>query len=137
MKRKIKQPEVKCPYCGRMAVLRDASYVYKENALDKYLYICSGYPECDAYVGVHAGSLRPKGSLANGDLRHKRIETHRLFDAIWKNGIFSRKEAYRWIQDTFSLNSSQAHIGQFSDYRCDCLMNECRKVLQNNHVRTA
>ncbi len=84
MKRKIKQPEVKCPYCGRMAVLRDASYVYKENALDKYLYICSGYPECDAYVGVHAGSLRPKGSLANGDLRHKRIETHRLFDAIWK-----------------------------------------------------
>ena len=137
MKRKIKQPEVKCPYCGRMAVLRDASYVYKDNALDKYLYICSGYPECDAYVGVHAGSLRPKGSLANGDLRHKRIETHRLFDAIWKNGIFSRKEAYRWMQDTFSLNSSQAHIGQFSDYRCDCLMNECRKVLQNNHVRTA
>lgn len=101
---------------------RNASYVYKENALDKYLYVCSGYPECDAYVGVHAKSLRPKGSLANGDLRHKRIETHRLFDAIWKNGIFSRKEAYRWMQDTFSLNSSQAHIGQFSDYRCDCLM---------------
>lgn len=120
-----------------MAILHDASYVYKENAFDKYLYVCSGYPECDAYVGVHAGSLRPKGSLANGDLRHKRIETHRLFDAIWKNGIFSRKEAYRWMQDTFSLNSSQAHIGQFSDYRCDCLMNECRKVLQNNHVRTA
>ena len=120
-----------------MAILHDASYVYKDNALDKYLYVCSGYPECDAYVGVHAGSLRPKGSLANGDLRHKRIETHRLFDAIWKNGIFSRKEAYRWMQDTFSLNSSQAHIGQFSDYRCDCLMNECRKVLQNNHVRTA
>lgn len=137
MKRKMKQPEVKCPYCGRMAILHDASYVYKENALDKYLYVCSGYPECDAYVGVHAGSLRPKGSLANGDIRHKRIETHRLFDAIWKNGIFSRKEAYRWMQDTFSLNSSQAHIGQFSDYRCDCLMNECRKVLQNNHVRTA
>lgn len=133
----MKQPEVKCPYCGRMAILHDASYVYKENALDEYLYVCSGYPECDAYVGVHAGSLRPKGSLANGDLRHKRIETHRLFDAIWKNGIFSRKEAYRWMQDTFSLNSSQAHIGQFSDYRCDCLMNECRKVLQNNHVRTA
>ena len=133
----MKQPEVKCPYCGRMAILHDASYVYKENALDKYLYVCSGYPECDAYVGVHAGSLRPKGSLANGDLRHKRIETHRLFDAIWKNGIFSRKVAYRWMQDTFSLNSSQAHIGQFSDYRCDCLMNECRKVLQNNHVRTA
>ena len=41
-------------------------------------------------------------TLANGDLRHKRIETHRMFDAIWKNGILSRKEAYRWMQDIFA-----------------------------------
>jgi ssDNA-binding Zn-finger/Zn-ribbon topoisomerase 1 len=137
MKRKTKQQNVKCPYCGRPAILRDAAYVYKENALDKHLYVCSGYPECDSYVGVHAGTMKPKGTLANGDLRHKRIETHRLFDAIWKNGILSRKDAYRWIQDTFCLSSNQAHIGEFSDYRCDCLMDECRKVLQNNHVKIA
>ena len=93
MKRKTKQQNVKCPYCGRPAILRDAAYVYKENALDKHLYVCSGYPECDSYVGVHAGTMKPKGTLANGDLRHKRIETHRLFDAIWKNGILSRKTA--------------------------------------------
>ena len=49
----------------------------------------------------------------------------------------SRKDAYRWIQDIFSLSNSQAHIGQFSDYRCDCLMTETRKVLENNHVRLA
>ena len=113
MKRKKKQPVIRCPYCGRTAVLQKASYVYREKALDEYLYVCSGYPACDAYVGVHAGTLRPKGSLANGDLRHKRIEAHRLFDAIWKNGIMSRKDAYRWIQDTFSLSDSQAHIGQY------------------------
>lgn len=128
---------MKCPYCGRSAVLRKASYVYKEKALDEYLYVCSGYPECDAYVGVHTGTMRPKGTLANGNLRHKRIETHRLFDAIWKYGILSRKEAYRWMQDIFCLPSSQAHIGQFSDYRCDRLKDECRKVLQNNHVKIA
>lgn len=136
-KQKMKHLPVKCPYCGRQAILRNASYVYKENALDKYLYVCSGYPECDSYVGVHTNTLQPKGSLANGDLRHKRIETHRLFDAIWKNGIFSRKEAYRWMQDKFSLTSGQAHIGQFSEYRCDCLMDECHKVLKNNHVKIA
>lgn len=136
-KQKMKHLPVKCPYCGRQAILRNASYVYKENALDKYLYVCSGYPECDSYVGVHTNTLQPKGSLANGDLRHKRIETHRLFDAIWKNGIFSRKEAYRWMQDKFSLTSGQAHIGQFSEYLCDCLMDECHKVLKNNHVKIA
>lgn len=88
-------------------------------------------------MGVHVGTMQPKGMLANGDLRHKRIETHRMFDAIWKNGILSRKEAYRWMQDIFALPSSQAHIGQFSDYRCDCLKAECRRVLENNHVKIA
>ena len=52
-------------------------------------------------------------------------------------GIFTRADAYRWIQDIFCLNDSQAHIGQFSEYRCDCLMNECRKVLTNHHVKVA
>lgn len=82
MKTKMKPKNMKCPYCGKTAVLRKASYVYKDRALEEYLYVCSGYPECDSYVGVHAGTFKPKGSLANGDLRHKRIETHKLFDAI-------------------------------------------------------
>lgn len=135
MKQKNTPAKIRCPYCGRSAVLRKASYVYKEKALDEYLYVCAGYPECDAYVGVHAGTMRPKGTLANGDLRHKRIETHRLFDAIWKYGILSRKDAYRWMQDIFCLPSLEAHIGQFSDYRCDRLKDECRRVLQNKEYQ--
>lgn len=134
MKRKPKHNIIKCPYCGRRAILREASYVHGKHARDKFLYVCSGYPECDSYVGVHNDTLLPKGSLANSELRHKRIETHRLFDAIWKNGILSRKDAYRWMQDTFCLSNAQAHIGLFSDYRCDCLMAECQKVLKNNHI---
>lgn len=137
MKTKMKPKNMKCPYCGKTAVLRKASYVYKDRALEEYLYVCSDYPECDSYVGVHAGTFEPKGSLANGDLRHKRIETHKLFDAIWKNGIFTRANAYRWIQDIFCLTDAQAHIGQFSEYRCDLLMQECRKVLTNHHVKVA
>lgn len=135
--RKNRQPIIKCPYCGRTAVLRKAEYVHKENARESYLYVCSAYPSCDSYVGVHEGTLEPKGTLANGDLRHKRIETHRLFDAIWKNGILSRRDAYRWMQDTFCLSESQAHIAAFSEYRCDCLMRECRRVLANHRIRPA
>lgn len=137
LNKKMKAQPMKCPYCGRYAVLRKADYVYKEHAREDYLYVCSGYPACNSYVGVHAHSMIPKGSLANGDLRHKRIETHRIFDAIWKNGILSRKDAYRWIQDIFCLSSHQAHIGEFSDYRCDRLIDECKKVLQNNNIRIA
>ena len=44
-----------CPYCGRVSVLRPAEYVYGENAIveGSLLYVCSGYPACRAYVGVH------------------------------------------------------------------------------------
>ena len=43
------------PYCGGLAVLRPAEYVYGERNLnpDNYLYVCSGYPSCDSYIGVH------------------------------------------------------------------------------------
>ncbi len=130
MKRKI----MKCPYCGHTAVLRKASYVYGEKAIEEYLYVCSRYPECNSYVGVHKGTLIPKGTLANGDLRHKRIKAHKIFSKLWSEGIMNKDEAYHWLRYTFGLSSRQAHIGQFSDYRCDELIRTCQKVLQNNRI---
>ena len=82
MKQKPKPIRIKCPYCGRSAVLRNASYVHKEKALEEYMYVCSGYPQCDSYVGVHAGTKIPRGILADRNLRRKRTQAHRLFDAI-------------------------------------------------------
>ena len=73
-------------------------------------------------------------SLADGDLRNLRIQAHRTFDMIWRNNIMTRKNAYRWIQDKFSLRSDQAHIGYFSEYMCHRLIDESRVVLENNHI---
>ena len=87
---KTRKKPIKCPYCGHTAVLRDASYVYGENAVEEHLYVCSRYPECNAYVGVHKGTFIPKGTLANGDLRHKRIETHKVFSKLWPRNLWSR-----------------------------------------------
>lgn len=132
MKKKIKP--IRCPYCGRTAVLRKASAVYKNHAIEEYLYVCSNYPACDSYVGVHKGTMIPKGSLANSGLRHRRIVAHRYFDSIWKNGIMTKKNAYCWLQDIFSLSSEQAHIGQFSDYMCEQVIKESKRVLENHKI---
>ena len=37
---KTRKKPIKCPYCGHTAVLRDASYVYGENAVEEHLYGC-------------------------------------------------------------------------------------------------
>lgn len=66
MKTKKNHKQMRCLYCGATVMLRDASFVYGKNALEKKVYVCSNYPSCDAYVGVLPNSNGPKGTLANG-----------------------------------------------------------------------
>lgn len=119
----MKRVHVSCPYCGAKATLRPAAAVYGDRAKPGYyLYVCDRYPLCNSYVGAHAKTLLPMGTLANGRLRNKRIQAHRAFDRLWKSGTMEKWQAYRWLQAKFSLRSDQAHIAKFSEYMCDQLI---------------
>ena len=74
----MKKKQIHCPYCGAKASLRPASAVYgtATKVPDSYLYVCDRYPRCDSYVGAHKRTKEPMGTLANGDLRNKRIQAH-------------------------------------------------------------
>lgn len=132
-KKKTGQSILRCPYCGRIARIHPASYVYGRDTLDteSYLYVCDGYPDtCDAYVGAHKDSLLPKGTLADGRLRHKRILAHRALDALWKQEYMSRHSAYIWLQTRLCLREKDMHIGKFSDYYCDQTIRECKEFIK-------
>lgn len=130
MKRKL----IRC-HCGSIAVLREASFVYGKRAKNSaHLYVCSRYPECDSYVTVDENTLQPRGPLADANIRQLRIEAHRMFDRIWKSGIMSRSEAYRWLSDRLCMTRDQAHIGQFSGYWCQQVIFESKQVLSNNKI---
>ena len=129
-----KQKTIKCSYCGAHAVLQKGTYVYGDKSKEEYLYVCSNYPQCDSYVGVHAGTKKPKGTLANAELRNKRIKTHKVFDQVWKSKLMTKKEAYRWMTYVMGLPFEMGHIGSFSEYRCDELIRICKDVLANNNI---
>ena len=129
----LKRQKVKC-YCGAQAVLRPASALFGENSHGGYYYVCAKYPVCDSYVGTHKGSRQPKGTLANAELRRKRIEAHRAFDALWKDGKMKKWQAYRWTQSIFGMNTEQAHIAKFSVYMCDQLIMRCNSFQENRLV---
>ncbi len=131
---KNKKKEIKCPYCGSSAVLRNGDFVYGERSLGGKLLVCARYPKCNSYVSVHKDTNLPKGTLANGDLRNKRIQTHRVFDQIWKLGIMKKQDAYRWLQYRLGLNSAQTHIGNFSEYMCNQVIKESETLLKNRGV---
>lgn len=62
-----------------------------------------------------------------------RIQAHRKFDRIWKCGIMTRENAYRWFADSLGLSLRDAHIGMCGEYRCRELIKLCDEVLARNH----
>ena len=97
-------------------------------------YVCDRYPRCDSYVGAHKRTKEPMGTLANGDLRNKRIQAHKAFDWMWKSGLMTKWQAYKWMQGKLALTDEQAHIAKFSEYMCDRLIIECNKALENQRI---
>lgn len=129
---------VKCPYCRALAVKRPASFIYGENTHDKnaFVYVCSRYPACNSYVAAHKRTGLPMGTLANGDLRHKRILAHRAFNRLWQEGYMERRAAYCWLQVQLCLPESRTHIAMFSEYLCDRVIELC-EAFTSTAVRAA
>lgn len=133
----MKKNTVKC-HCGAHAMLRPSSVVHGERArAGEFLYVCSRYPACDSYVGVHEKSQKPLGSLAGKELRSKRIQAHRAFNQLWVSGMMQKWQAYKWMAAKFGLDSCQAHIAKFSEHMCDELILICEQAMQNNPTRLA
>ncbi len=112
---KNKSQRMRCPYCGSPVVLRSADGIYRENSQGAMLYVCSRYPECDAYVKVHPGTNIPMGSLANHELRTLRRTAHYYFDQLYKIGRMTRQESYRWLADKICVPlKGQSAVGSYT-----------------------
>ena len=121
---------MRCPNCGRPMTLRTAEGIYTTNT-DSLLYVCAGYPTCDTYARVHAGTVIPMSIPASGELRALRNEAHKHFDKIHKTGIMKREDAYAWLAHVIQAPKAQAHIGYLSEYYCRVVIDESKKVLRN------
>lgn len=120
---------MKCPYCGGKVKLVSASTIYHSSKFNDKgkIWACENYPKCDAYVGCHPGTEIPLGRLANSKLRSLKVEAHRQFDPIWKCGLMSRKDAYRWLSDMLNIPENECHIGMFSPDMCNKVIQICRR----------
>ena len=122
-----------CPYCPIESRLVSSVEVYHRDY--GMIYLCSNYPACDAFVGVHKGTNRPKGSLANKPLRSLRMEAHHLFDSLIDRKIardnVSKKEArkvgYLWLTEQLKIEAKNCHIGEFDEQLCQKTIELCSK----------
>jgi len=112
-----------CDYCGDKATYEDSSVIYGRSY--GMVYICKCV-EGWAYVGVHKGTNKPLGRLADKTLREMKKKAHSVFDPMWKSGGLSRKQAYSWLADKLSIKGKDCHIGMFDCAQCTKVMRICQ-----------
>ena len=116
--------DIYCDYCGRKCDYVDSSAIYGKSY--GMIYIC--WP-CDAYVGVHKGTDKPLGRLADSALRLWKRQAHDAFDPLWKYGRFRgrRNAAYAWLAEKMGLPIEETHIGMFDVQQCKQVIAICGK----------
>lgn len=122
-----------CPYCGNNTEYIDSSVIYGKSY--GMIYLCS---PCDAYVGVHKGTDKALGRLANKELRELKKEAHFYFDQIaktklinkiWKEyipNLGNRNKAYLWLSKQMGIDREYCHIGMFNVEQCRQAIEICR-----------
>lgn len=116
-----------CPYCGKHSEYVDSQIVY--GVSHGMIYICR---PCNAYVGVHKGTDRAKGRLADKGLRNQKIEAHKYFDLIWKDKIMSRPSAYKMLAKQLNIPVQYTHIGMFGLKTCKSVVSIAKNILKSH-----
>lgn len=116
-----------CPYCGKPSKYIDSVEIYGVSY--GMIYCCR---PCDAYVGVHVGTNRAKGRLANAGLRKWKREAHKYFDHIWKSEYMGRKYAYKWLSGQLGIPAKHTHIGMFGIDTCKKVVATCQNYLSEH-----
>jgi len=58
-----------------------------------------------------------------------RNRAHAALDALWKSGMMSRRQAYRWLQLRMQLTKDEAHIRHFDVARSEQVVSLVRTSL--------
>lgn len=107
-----------CGYCGRPTeIIPEVEYYGREYSPGGLVAVCRA---CEASVGCHKGTRKPKGAVAVHDLRNLRKHAHAVFDPIWRAKMAvsgwsqkkARNAAYKWLSDQLQIPVDECHISQ-------------------------
>lgn len=115
-----------CPYCKCQTEYVDSSIIYGKSY--GMIYYCK---PCDAYCGVHKGTNKALGRLANEELRHWKKEAHKYFDVIWKEGHEKRSKVYQHLANHLKIPIEFTHIGMFSIKTCKEVVDWSKMILND------
>ena len=127
-----------CNYCGNPAECVTLRQLYGSKfPLNKWAWRCR---PCCASVGCHGLTKTPLGTLAKEPLRRARNAAHAVFDPLWKQGYYSRANAYQLLADDMDMPAGDCHIANFNEDQCARVVifaTRHRQAIFQNHLRNA
>ena len=84
--------------------------------------------KCVKRLTADRRTKQPLGTIANGDLRHKRILAHHALHSVQTQLGMSRDQSYRWLQTQMGLPGDQVHIAKCGNYRCEQIIRICENA---------
>ena len=127
-----------CPYCQMPAELALASdHLYGRDFGP--VWECR---PCEAWVGVHPGTTKPLGTLANAKLRKARRRAHEAFDPLWQAQLRrkpiqrweARRNWYQWLSHKLNIPFDDCHIGMMGIEDCQRVVTECLRKRRNLRI---
>jgi hypothetical protein len=116
-----KHRTIYCCGCGLeiQARLTNGSEIYphRRDLHELPFWKCDG---CRNYVGCHhktSDRTRPLGIIPTPQIRKARIEVHRVVDALWRGGRFTRRDVYKTISEAIGRHYHSAEIRSIEEAR--------------------
>ena len=108
-----------------------AAEIYSDESAMGELYVCRNYPWLQVLCPACPSTRLPMGPLANGDLRHP-ADWWPIVDFLTRSEDSGNvlPTGGRRMADFFCISLRDAHISQFSEYRCKQLIEKCESILQ-------
>jgi hypothetical protein len=127
-----------CPYCDSPSVYTDSADVYGGTSYGM-IWLCR---PCQAWVGVHEGTDQALGRLASAELRELKMQAHRWFDPIARQGLIKdiypiyiagmseRDKAYLWLSEIMGIKKEYCHIGMMDEGECQQVIDICKPFVE-------
>ena len=129
---------VRCPYCGapvKMVPESEMNFRFHAKGPNKrdFYWVCTNYPECDAYIPADNTTKRPTGTLANAELRHMRMMIHYWQVILTMEGIMSRASFVRTMASILNIrNFNMVHVGEFTKMDAESVLEYFKMRYQND-----
>ena len=120
-KRKIS----KCSVCDGKVALVENKVVYGMNYGWPWIYLCQS-PECRAYVGCHANTYHPLGTLADGRTRSARKAAYAALREYCDLQGMSHTDGRGWAAQALGVPEIKGGVGWLTLEQCKQLIDLCK-----------